>query len=230
MKAKTKTKIKFMVSILLVFGSLYGFKYMRDSGMVIPIDMKGILLIKSQIFGEVEGVAEFKEEVLKLTKGKEEEKIESHGIVGYKEVKKETSQVIKGKEVRLDNKKKSEEHRNKISVVSSKEVVKEVKRKILTEAMFLKEFNIELDYKYMPSYRYIKNCASCHGYHGTGYNNGKELLGGGIIQYNTETIYNKLVDYKRGELESVYMGKVLAKVGMVTMREFAKEMKKFRKK
>jgi len=74
---------------------------------------------------------------------------------------------------------------------------------------------------------YKSKCASCHGVNGSGYQNGKKMMGPKLFGQSEEEIYKKLVDFKSGRKENVVMKGLLLHMSDDDLKSFAKEIGEF---
>ncbi len=74
---------------------------------------------------------------------------------------------------------------------------------------------------------YKSKCASCHGVNGSGFQNGKAMMGPKLFGQSEETIYKDLVDFKTGRKENVIMKGLLISLEDEDFKEFAKEIGEF---
>lgn len=77
------------------------------------------------------------------------------------------------------------------------------------------------------SQAYKSKCASCHGVNGSGFQNGKAMMGPKLFGQNEDKIYKDLVDFKAGRKENVIMKGLLISLEDEDFREFAKEIGEF---
>ena len=74
---------------------------------------------------------------------------------------------------------------------------------------------------------YKTKCSACHGVDGSGYQNGRKLMGPKVYGQDSETIYKKLVDFKAGRIENVIMKGLLINTTEDELRKFADEIGAF---
>jgi len=74
---------------------------------------------------------------------------------------------------------------------------------------------------------YKSKCASCHGVNGSGFQNGKPMMGPKLIGQTADTIYNDLVEFKAGRKENVVMKGLLLSLNKEDLRRFADEIGEF---
>ena len=77
------------------------------------------------------------------------------------------------------------------------------------------------------SNEYKSKCASCHGVNGSGFQNGKPMMGPKLIGQTADTIYNDLVEFKAGRKENVIMKGLLRSLNKEDLRRFADEIGEF---
>ena len=80
------------------------------------------------------------------------------------------------------------------------------------------------------SQNYKSKCSSCHGVNGSGFQNGKPMMGPKIIGQSEDVIYQDLLDFKAGRKENVVMKGLLLKIEEPELRELAKEIATFASK
>ena len=74
---------------------------------------------------------------------------------------------------------------------------------------------------------YKSKCASCHGVNGSGFQNGKPMMGPKLFGQSADEIYQKLVDFKAGRKENVVMKGLLIHLEEADLRTFADEIGAF---
>jgi cytochrome c553 len=74
---------------------------------------------------------------------------------------------------------------------------------------------------------YKSKCSSCHGVNGSGYQNGKKMMGPKLFGQSKEEIYQKLADFKAGRKENVVMKGLLISMSDDDLKSFAKEIGEF---
>jgi len=77
------------------------------------------------------------------------------------------------------------------------------------------------------SQKYKSKCSSCHGVNGSGFQNGKPMMGPKLFGQSEETIYKDLVDFKAGRKENVIMKGLLMSLNDDDFKELAKEIGEF---
>ncbi len=74
---------------------------------------------------------------------------------------------------------------------------------------------------------YKSKCSSCHGVNGSGYQNGKKMMGPKLFGQSEDEIYKKLADFKSGRKENVVMKGLLIPMNDDDLKSFAKEIGEF---
>jgi len=74
---------------------------------------------------------------------------------------------------------------------------------------------------------YKSKCSSCHGVNGSGFQNGKKMMGPKLFGQSEETIYQDLVDFKAGRKENIIMKGLLIPLNDKDFKELAKEIGEF---
>jgi len=74
---------------------------------------------------------------------------------------------------------------------------------------------------------YKRKCSSCHGVNGSGFQNGKKMMGPKLFGQSEEEIYKKLSDFKSGRKENVVMKGLLLHMSDDNLKSFAKEIGEF---
>lgn len=77
------------------------------------------------------------------------------------------------------------------------------------------------------SQAYKSKCASCHGVNGSGFQNGKPMMGPKLIGQTSDEIFKKLVDFKAGRKENVVMKGLLLHLEETDLKTFADEIGEF---
>ena len=72
-----------------------------------------------------------------------------------------------------------------------------------------------------------RKCSSCHGVNGSGFQNGKKMMGPKLFGQSEEAIYKKLSDFKSGRKENVVMKGLLIPMTDDDLKAFAKEIGEF---
>ena len=77
------------------------------------------------------------------------------------------------------------------------------------------------------SREYKSKCSSCHGVNGSGFQNGKAMMGPKIFGQSADKLYKNLVDFKSGRKENVIMRGLLLKLNEEDLRRIADEIGEF---
>ncbi|SHO81505.1 hypothetical protein MNB_SV-15-1083 [hydrothermal vent metagenome] len=77
------------------------------------------------------------------------------------------------------------------------------------------------------SQAYKSKCASCHGVNGSGFQNGKPMMGPKLFGQSSDEIYQKLLDFKSGRKENVVMKGLLISLTQDDLKVFADEIGEF---
>ena len=77
------------------------------------------------------------------------------------------------------------------------------------------------------SNEYKRKCASCHGVNGSGFQNGKPMMGPKIYGETAEKLYKDLVEFKSGRKENVIMKGLLLSMSEEDLKRFADEIGEF---
>ena len=77
------------------------------------------------------------------------------------------------------------------------------------------------------SQKYKRKCSSCHGVNGSGFQNGKKMMGPKLIGQSADVLYKDLIDFKAGRKENMVMKGLLMKLNEADLREFADEIGEF---
>ena len=77
------------------------------------------------------------------------------------------------------------------------------------------------------SKEYKRKCASCHGVNGSGFQNGKPMMGPKLFGQSSDEIYTKLIEFKSGRKENVVMKGLLIPLEEEDLRRFADEIGEF---
>lgn len=77
------------------------------------------------------------------------------------------------------------------------------------------------------SQAYKSKCASCHGVNGSGFQNGKPMMGPKLFGQTSDEIFKKLVDFKAGRKENVVMKGLLLHLEEADLKTFADEIGEF---
>ncbi len=77
------------------------------------------------------------------------------------------------------------------------------------------------------SQAYKSKCASCHGVNGSGFQNGKPMMGPKLFGQTAQKLYKDLVDFKAGRKENVVMKGLLMSLDENKLKELADEIGEF---
>ncbi|MEA1892993.1 MAG: c-type cytochrome [Campylobacterota bacterium] len=77
------------------------------------------------------------------------------------------------------------------------------------------------------SQEYKSKCASCHGVNGSGFQNGKAMMGPKLIGQSPEKLYTDLVEFKAGRKENMIMKGLLLKLEEPDLKRLADEIGEF---
>lgn len=80
---------------------------------------------------------------------------------------------------------------------------------------------------FQVSNEYKRKCASCHGANGSGFQNGKPMMGPKIFGQTAEKLYKDLVEFKSGRKENVIMKGLLLSMSEEDLKRFADEIGEF---
>ncbi|MCX6076106.1 MAG: hypothetical protein NTW78_04375 [Campylobacterales bacterium] len=80
-------------------------------------------------------------------------------------------------------------------------------------------FNVSQEYK--------SKCSSCHGGDGSGFQNGKPMMGPKLFGQSADKIYQSLSDFKAGRKENLVMKGLLLNLEDADLRKFANEIGAF---
>ena len=80
------------------------------------------------------------------------------------------------------------------------------------------------------SQAYKSKCASCHGVNGSGFQNGKAMMGPKLFGQSADAIYKSLLAFKSGKRENVVMKGLLIPLSKEELRKFADEIGAFPEK
>ena len=80
---------------------------------------------------------------------------------------------------------------------------------------------------FQVSNEYKRKCASCHGVNGSGFQNGKAMMGPKIFGQSAEKLYKDLVEFKSGRKENVVMKGLLLPMSEEDLKRFADEIGEF---
>jgi cytochrome c553 len=74
---------------------------------------------------------------------------------------------------------------------------------------------------------YKSKCSSCHGVNGSGFQNGKPMMGPKLFGQSADELYKKLSDFKAGRKENMIMKGLLIKLNEEDLKRFADEIGEF---
>lgn len=77
------------------------------------------------------------------------------------------------------------------------------------------------------SQEYKSKCSSCHGVNGSGFQNGKPMMGPKLIGQTSEKLYKDLTDFKAGRKENMIMKGLLLKLSEEDLQRLADEIGEF---
>jgi len=77
------------------------------------------------------------------------------------------------------------------------------------------------------SQKYKSKCSSCHGVNGSGFQNGKKMMGPRLFGQTQEVILKDLRDFKSGRKENMIMKGLLMSLNDNDLQELAKEIGEF---
>jgi cytochrome c553 len=77
------------------------------------------------------------------------------------------------------------------------------------------------------SQKYKSKCASCHGANGSGYQNGRAMMGPKLYGQSEEQILKSLIEFQDGRKENIVMRGLLISMDRDELKEFAKEIGEF---
>ena len=77
------------------------------------------------------------------------------------------------------------------------------------------------------SQEYKSKCSSCHGVNGSGFQNGKAMMGPKLIGQSEEKLYTDLIDFKAGRKENMVMKGLLMKLSEEDLKRLAVEIGEF---
>ncbi|TLP40854.1 c-type cytochrome [Arcobacter arenosus] len=114
---------------------------------------------------------------------------------------------------------KALEQKAKIEPIKEKDVGAEKLKALRDKAGNTSSFEVSDAYK--------SKCASCHGVDGSGTQNGKKLMGPGLIGQSEDKLLKDLVDFKAGRKENFIMKGLLMNLSEEDLKSFAKEISQF---
>jgi len=74
---------------------------------------------------------------------------------------------------------------------------------------------------------YDRKCSSCHGINGSGFQNGKKMMGPKLFGQTSEELYKKLLDFKEGRKENIIMKGLLTSLSKEDLKVLADEVGDF---
>ena len=77
------------------------------------------------------------------------------------------------------------------------------------------------------SQEYKQKCSSCHGVNGSGFQNGKKMMGPKLFGQTADKLYKNLTDFKAGRKENMIMKGLLRKLNEEDLRRLADEIGEF---
>ena len=77
------------------------------------------------------------------------------------------------------------------------------------------------------SQEYKQKCSSCHGVNGSGFQNGKKMMGPKLFGQTADKLYKDLTDFKAGRKENMIMKGLLRKLNEEDLRRLADEIGEF---
>ena len=77
------------------------------------------------------------------------------------------------------------------------------------------------------SQEYKQKCSSCHGVNGSGFQNGKKMMGPKLFGQTADKLYKDLTDFKAGRKENMIMKGLLRKLSEEDLRRLADEIGEF---
>jgi cytochrome c553 len=77
------------------------------------------------------------------------------------------------------------------------------------------------------SQEYKQKCSSCHGVNGSGFQNGKKMMGPKLFGQTADKLYKDLTDFKAGRKENMIMKGLLRKLSEEDLRRIADEIGEF---
>lgn len=81
--------------------------------------------------------------------------------------------------------------------------------------------------KFDTSLEYKQKCASCHGVTGSGYQNGRKMMGPPVFGQSEAKLYKSLADFKAGRIENLVMKGLLINNTDEDLKRLAKEISEF---
>jgi cytochrome c553 len=80
---------------------------------------------------------------------------------------------------------------------------------------------------FQVSNEYKRKCASCHGVNGSGFQNGKKMMGPKLFGQSADILYKDLLDFKSGRKENVVMKGLLLPLSKEDLKRLADEIGEF---
>ena len=77
------------------------------------------------------------------------------------------------------------------------------------------------------SQEYKQKCSSCHGVNGSGFQNGKKMMGPKLFGQTADKLYKNLTDFKAGRKENMIMKGLLRKLSEEDLKRLADEIGEF---
>lgn len=77
------------------------------------------------------------------------------------------------------------------------------------------------------SREYKSKCSACHGVNGSGFQNGKAMMGPKLFGQSEEKLYTDLIDFKAGRKPNIIMKGLLIKLQEADLKRLAKEIGEF---
>ena len=77
------------------------------------------------------------------------------------------------------------------------------------------------------SQEYKQKCSSCHGVNGSGFQNGKKMMGPKLFGQTADKLYKDLTDFKAGRKENMIMKGLLRKLSEEDLKRLADEIGEF---
>ena len=77
------------------------------------------------------------------------------------------------------------------------------------------------------SQEYKSKCSSCHGVNGSGFQNGKPMMGPKLFGQSSQTLYKDLIEFKSGRKENMVMKGLLMKLNEEDLKRLADEIGEF---
>ncbi|NOR57089.1 MAG: hypothetical protein GQ474_01030 [Sulfurimonas sp.] len=77
------------------------------------------------------------------------------------------------------------------------------------------------------SNEYKSKCSSCHGVNGSGFQNGRKMMGPKLFGQSEEKVFKDLIDFKAGRKENIVMKGLLINHDEESLKRLAKEIGEF---